>query len=69
MPDLIKAKINDTLKQMKDMQNDCKAVLARGGPLSCTVESATNLAKTGVLQRSFVNQLQKNNLAINMPAC
>jgi len=69
MPELIKGKIADTLKQMKEMQVDCKSVLAKGGSLTSTVETAANLAKTSALQRAFVNQLQQNQMAMNMPAC
>jgi hypothetical protein len=68
LPDVVVSKLSDTLKQVNQVLDECKAVLSgKQAVLNTSYAEACTLAKTCGLQKMFVNQLLQSSMAANMP--
>ena len=68
LPDVVVSKLSDTHNQVKQVLEECKAVLSgKQAALNTSYAEACVLAKTCGLQKMFVNQLLQSSMAANMP--
>jgi hypothetical protein len=68
LPDVVVSKLSDTFNQVKQVLDECKAVLSgKSAVLNTSFAEACALQKTCGLQKMFVNQLLQSSMAANMP--
>ena len=68
LPDVVVSKLADTTNKVKQVLDECKAVLSgKQAVLNCSYAEACGLQKTCGLQKMFVNQLLQSSMAANMP--